>query len=69
MARRKYRKGETILSLGALVAEIEADHAVFMHDKVQNAAWLMSMQLHTLAQFAKSGGVAYAIQENETNAK
>ena len=68
MARRKYRKGETILSLGALVAEIEADHAVFMHDKVQNAAWLMNMNLHTLQQFAKGGGMSYAIEENKTNA-
>ena len=57
----KYHKGERIPSMEALVAEIIANRAVYMRDKVQNAAWLQNMNLRTLRLFVDGGSMWYAV--------
>lgn len=72
MSRARYRKGEKISSIHALVAELEAGHCVYRcaggRDQVQNPGFLQNWSLHVLRVGLGKGTFHYAIPiaENST---
>ena len=59
--RRKYLKGPAITSTPEAVAAILAGRSLFLHNKVENAAWLVNMNLRTINLFVRGGSLSYAI--------
>lgn len=73
MSRARYRKGDRIASIHALVAELEAEHCVVRsaggRDQVQNPGFLQNWSLHVLTQGVHGGHFHYAVPIEENQPK
>ena len=58
MSKRKYHKGDKIMSLDELVKQ----EFVYFFDKITHRGWFMSWQLRLSAQYIERGWLYYAIK-------
>ena len=63
--KRKYRKGEKIESLDALVGE----EFVFFYDKITHSGWFGSWQLRWAKRMIDRGVLFFAVKEDGINGR
>lgn len=61
--KRKYRKGEKILSLD----ELAKQEFIYFFDKITHCGWFMSWQFRLAAIYIERGWIYYAIKNEGDN--
>ena len=62
MARKVFKKGKPIITLGILAAELEAVNWVYLYDAPKHPQIILNMKLNTVLGFLKRGQLSYAIR-------